>query len=297
MGGEEDWCGDFDPGPGLRIAACSALPPPSVGSACILEGTIPEPMGKESGVASISFMLEGSPVVELIDGSKCVRLQVMPGTFGIAPVDSSCLYRTEGFHKSLNLAIADQSIQRFAREELGSGEQRVELIACLDAEEPHELVQLGSAFARLLKRPKKGSALYAQTLWTQILLQLLWHCSTLSLELDTSVPAWLSEERIHAVQEFMEATLSQDISLSDLADHVGLSPSYFVRSFKKATGQTPIQFRKNLRMARAAELLRETVIPVSEIAQVMGFPSHSLFCAAFRRHHGTSPSAYRRTSR
>lgn len=292
--GTRAWGDPFIPSGGLRVVASSPLPPPAVGSACIFEGSIPEPIGKDPNLASISFLLQGSPTVEWITDQGSIRRQVRAGSFGIAPMGQSCAYRTEGTHVSLNLAMEDQTIQSFARSELNVSEPRVELVGCLEGTEPVELVQLGFSFARLIRSQRQGAALYAETLWTQILLQLLWHHSSLVCQQDREAVVSLASSRIHGVIDFMMASLADDISLSDLAREAGLSAGYFLRSFKQATGKTPIQFRHDLRISRACELLRGSTLEVSEIAARLGFSSHSHFSNAFRRVKGVSPTAYRR---
>lgn len=265
-----------------------------MGSACIFQGSIPEPIGKPPHLVSISFLLQGSPCVEWITPQGSVCRQIRVGTFGIAPAGVDVQYRTQGTHVSLNLAIEDSTIQAFASTELDHGQSRVELIGCLDAVEPLELVQLGFSFAQLIRAPRIGAALYAEALWTQILLQLLWHHSSLTGERSSKGVEALAGGRMATVIEFILATLGDDISLTDLATQAGLSPGYFLRAFKRTTGKTPIQFRQDLRIARACQLLRDSSLEVSDIATRLGFSSHSQFSNAFRRIKGLSPSAYRR---
>lgn len=293
---DRSWEGDLLEGNTLKLLGYSQLPPPSVGNACILQGTIPDPIGNESDIASVSFMLQGSPVVEILEGECVFQRRIAAGTFGIAPVGAPHKYRTQGEHTSLNLAIQDDSIQEFARSEFEFSGSRVDLIACIGCREPVEVFPLGLALSKLIRAPKKGSALYAQALWTQILLQILWHHSSLPSEVFELEAEALSQTRIQDVTDYMRETLADDISLSDLAKQAGLSPGYFLRSFKSATGKTPIQYRLDLRLERACGLLTGTAMPIADIALSLGFSSHSQFCSAFRRRMGVSPSAYRRAN-
>ena len=71
------------------------------------------------------------------------------------------------------------------------------------------------------------------------------------------------------------------------------SESHFARSFKRAFGETPHQYLLRRRIERAADLLRETDRPVSEICLDVGFRSLGSFSTAFRSLMGEPPSAYR----
>ena len=277
----------------LEVVAAVPLPPPAIGSACILQGTIPEFHRQDPAILSISFLLEGNPVVERRHGSKIIRQAVSPGGFGIAPAGGHYEFRTEGQHTSLNLAMADETVQQFAERELDHHGPRVDLRACLDARSPKEVVALGQAFARLVRTPRQGAALYAETLWTQIAIQLLWHHSSLTPPTGTQETAALADRRVADVIAYLEANLARDTSLSDLAALVKLSPAHFLRAFKKATGRTPLRYRAELRAARACELLHDPALNMTDIALSLGYASHSHFCTSFRRLRGVSPSAYR----
>jgi AraC-like DNA-binding protein len=226
-----------------------------------------------------------------------LRRQIRAGTVGIAPAGAVWTYKTEGIHTSLNLAIADESIQSFAAQEFDHSGLRVELEGTLETSRPPDLFGLGLSFSRLIQFPKRGSALYFQTLWIQILLQLLWHHSTLSPTNQISEVLDLSSDCISVAISFMHETLNQDISLSAISDQVGLSPGYFLRAFKKSTGKTPMQFRADLRIDKACELLRTTAIDLSSISSFLGFASPSQFSTAFKRRMGCAPSVFRREVR
>jgi AraC family transcriptional regulator len=92
---------------------------------------------------------------------------------------------------------------------------------------------------------------------------------------------------------YMQDNLADEITLEQLAAVAGLSKHHFLRSFKTATGATPHGFLVEIRMQRAAELLVARTSTVSWVAARCGYRSASHFAAAFHKHHGTSPTAYR----
>jgi AraC family transcriptional regulator of adaptative response / methylphosphotriester-DNA alkyltransferase methyltransferase len=83
------------------------------------------------------------------------------------------------------------------------------------------------------------------------------------------------------------------ITADKLARRLATSPRQMRRAFAKAGGTS---FRERLleaRMARAAELLASTDLPVSEVAREVGYSGPSQFTKAFRRTHGATPSEHR----
>lgn len=94
--------------------------------------------------------------------------------------------------------------------------------------------------------------------------------------------------------EFIDAHLSCDFDLSDLARAVGLSTFYFTRCFKNSLGTSPYQFAMRKRLERVLDLLHNTSIPIAEIAFRTGFSDQSHMTRALRRAFGATPGAIRR---
>jgi transcriptional regulator GlxA family with amidase domain len=95
------------------------------------------------------------------------------------------------------------------------------------------------------------------------------------------------------VFEYIDRNLGRPLRVARLARIVGLSEFHFIRAFRAATGQTPHQYLRARRIARAEELLVTTPLPVTEICTAVGFNSLGSFSSVFRRFTGESPSAYR----
>lgn len=85
----------------------------------------------------------------------------------------------------------------------------------------------------------------------------------------------------------------EKIQLSQVADHCGLSPSQFSRSFKREQGQTFRDFLIQYRIKKARDLLKHPCASVIDVAFAVGFNDHSYFTRMFRRHVGIPPSNYR----
>jgi len=83
------------------------------------------------------------------------------------------------------------------------------------------------------------------------------------------------------------------VSLSDFAAGQGISLSYLSRLIKATTGSTYIVLLQNKRLAKAAQLLRETRLSVQNIIEAVGYDNTSYFYRIFREKYSTSPKAYR----
>lgn len=94
--------------------------------------------------------------------------------------------------------------------------------------------------------------------------------------------------------DYILAHLHETISLNDLARVSGLSAHYVSDLFRRETGCAPGSYIRTLKLEQARLLLMKPDLPISQIAQMLAFPSHSSFAGHFRRQYGMTPAAYRR---
>ena len=111
---------------------------------------------------------------------------------------------------------------------------------------------------------------------------------------DDGLPSPHLQRKIHEVQAFLAQNLAYDVDLNTIAAQASLSPYYFTRQFTAMIGMPPYRYLITLRIQRAAQLLRESDLTVTQILHRVGFHSPSHFTTTFRRHMGMSPTAYRR---
>lgn len=102
------------------------------------------------------------------------------------------------------------------------------------------------------------------------------------------LPRW----RIRAIEERVRDD-ERVPTLSELAELCGLGRRQLMRAFREETGQTVGTFVQNLVIERAKTLLRDTDLPVAQIASRAGFASTSAFSTAFRRSAGETPRTFR----
>lgn len=102
---------------------------------------------------------------------------------------------------------------------------------------------------------------------------------------------------VETVQQYISEHLSEDLNRAMLAGKVFLNPDYLAKLFKEKTGQSLAAYVKNQRIERSKQLLAETDIPISSIAQQVGYDNLSYFSSVFHDKVGCQPGEYRRQTR
>ena len=98
---------------------------------------------------------------------------------------------------------------------------------------------------------------------------------------------------IEGCRDYIRKHYREKIYLQDIADFLGISPSYLSRLFKKETGRCLQDFVNEERVFRSSNLLLYSDLSLSEIAQYVHFPSQSYFGSIFKKYKGMSPKAFR----
>ncbi len=93
--------------------------------------------------------------------------------------------------------------------------------------------------------------------------------------------------------EIMEANLADPLSLAEIAHHVGLSRRQVERLFEREMGLSPARYYLEMRLDRARHLLRQSQMPIVEIAIACGFVSASHFAKCYRELYDRSPQQER----
>jgi len=93
--------------------------------------------------------------------------------------------------------------------------------------------------------------------------------------------------------KYIQENSSKPITINELAANVSLSPSYFLKMFKKATNTTPAEYIISIRFSKAKQLLAESNLTMANIATLCGFNDASYFSYYFKKGFGITPSVYR----
>jgi AraC family transcriptional regulator len=99
----------------------------------------------------------------------------------------------------------------------------------------------------------------------------------------------LPREKLMRAVEYIQDQLNTDLTVSGIAQAVGMSPYYFIKLFKESTGQTPHQYVIEARVRKAKELLTTGKFTISEVAHHVGFVDQSHLTRHFKRLFGLPP--------
>lgn len=133
---------------------------------------------------------------------------------------------------------------------------------------------------------------YAEALCIMLPQQLRRVCAKKGLE--EGEDGGLTPRQLRLAIAFIEDRLDREVSIADMAKNLGMSPFHFIRMFKKSAGVPPHKFYLARRVDRAKDLLRQSHLSISEVAEMSGFNGVPQLTRAFRKIVGTNPSSFRR---
>lgn len=113
----------------------------------------------------------------------------------------------------------------------------------------------------------------------------------LERDLDTN-----ASNKMKLAVKYIKDNYNQDIAINDLAEKFNMSPNYFSTIFKKETGETAVNFIKDLRLKKACEYLIYSDKSVSDIAKEVGYEDSQYFFKVFKKAIGQTPLQYRKTN-
>ena len=93
---------------------------------------------------------------------------------------------------------------------------------------------------------------------------------------------------------YIQHNYGGDISVSDIADFVGVSRSQLYRAFQTEFQMSPHAYLQNYRISEACTLLRRGTLTVAQVAGSVGFNDPLYFSRVFRRQKGCTPTAYQK---
>ncbi len=150
------------------------------------------------------------------------------------------------------------------------------------------------AMLREFRRREPGFEMEILSRLLHLLVLLLRHHARTALTPREQDSRKRKRERLDPILQHIERHYDQRITTADCARRVNLTESGFCHLFREMTGTSLGAYLARKRMGKAATLLRETTLPVAEVALATGYGDLPHFTRTFSRMHGRSPSAFRR---
>jgi len=115
------------------------------------------------------------------------------------------------------------------------------------------------------------------------------------LPLESTVDAEKEGEHLLlAARDYIDLHYTEDLNLQDIANRFYFNPSYFSRIFKQTIGYGFLEYIRHRRMMLARYLLVSTTLPVSDIAQRVGYSDLKHFSELFKREFDLKPAVFRK---
>ena len=111
---------------------------------------------------------------------------------------------------------------------------------------------------------------------------------------DTDYTSQLDKEFMDKVMETIEKHLDNgDLTVEDIAGEVNMSRSVFFKKLKTLTGLSPVEFLREIRMKRAAQLIETEEYNMAQIAYMVGLNDSHYFSKCFKQQYGMTPTEYK----
>ena len=213
------------------------------------------------------------------------------GDVSITPAGPPTRWQQSGQSLVVLMRLAPAYLQTVAGDECALDPDRFEIRPAFAVRDPR-IEELARQLLAGLEMEGVDSRLHVDTFTCELAIHLL-RCHT-SPE---SVPEWpkakLLPHKLRRAIQYIDDNLRDDLTLSALASAVSLSPGHFAHAFRQTTGVAPHRYVLERRVERAKELLRQSDLPITEIADRIGCSSHSHFSVLFHRVTGVTPREFR----
>ena len=231
--------------------------------------------------APLRFEVDGSP--------KFRRVTLDPGSVWFCPAGELFSHRVPDQCTFAALSIEPSYFERL----VGSGIEPTEGGSEIDLRRVYgvrtpQIEHLMRALVVEADRRNPSGLPFVEALVTGLSLQIVQHAGVGAPRVPR-VRGGLSSTARTRVLELIDARLEKGVSIEEMAREVELSPSYFMRAFKRAIGRPPHQHILSLRLERARRLLEQPGASLSDIALRTGFADQAHFTRLFKREFGVTP--------
>lgn len=240
----------------------------------------------------IAVHLSGAVTVHREHAGRTRSRAMTPGDVTITPVGPPVRWRQVGQSLVLLMRLSPAYIRAIAGDECAIDPDRFDIQPVFSVRDP-QIEDLGSRLLAGLELEGADSHLHVDTLACELTIKLLRNYTTVRAS-----PAWakakLAPHKLRRAVQFIDENLRSELTLAAIAEAVALSPGHFAHAFRETTGVAPHRYIVERRVERAKELLRNSDLSLTEIAETIGCASHSHFSTLFHRVVGMTPREFRR---
>ena len=225
-------------------------------------------------------------------GGESHRGTAIHGDIDIIPEETPSIWELEAHDTALVLSFAPQFLRQVA-EESGLNPQHLEFRNRFQIRDP-QIEHIAWTLHEEMERGYPCGRLYRESLATALAAALVHNYSSLARPARIT-RAGFSGRTLKQVLAFIEDKLGTDLTLGDIARVAGLSISHCKVLFRQSLDMPVHQYVIRRRVQRAAVLLRQDSLSISQIALETGFAHQSHLAMHMRRLLGVSPKQLRKT--
>ena len=280
---------------------------------CVLGGSVPDPLlsSRGRGWNGITVELHSfenlDAIVQPVDHVVAVHLagnvnlqrtrdgrtrmrNMSAGDIAITPAGTPVRWAQSSQSLVILLRLSPQYVRSIAGDECALDPDRFEIRDVFSTRDA-TIDNIGRSLLTGLEAEGAASVLYVDSLTCELAVHLVRGYTRGNMK------AWpgarLSPRKLRRAIEYVDENLDSPVTLAALAEVVALSPGHFARAFREATGVAPHRYVVERRVERAKLLLRQSDLPITEIAAQIGCSSHSHFSVLFHRVTGLTPRQFR----
>lgn len=212
---------------------------------------------------------------------------------GDAIINPAGLFTAPRWDTEIEIVLVgiDPHFMNRAAEQCGSP-PRVDLTPRLRFRDPL-LEQLATALVQEFERKDlPPDHLYAESLASAFVAHLLKKYSAAGAR-ELAARGGLPAQRLRRVIEYIHDNLGAKVTIEAMAELAGLSASHFIALFRQSTGLSPHRYVAARRLEQAIALLKQTSLPIADVALRAGFADQSHLTRTVRSHLNTTPGALR----
>ncbi|MDJ0718293.1 MAG: AraC family transcriptional regulator [Prochloraceae cyanobacterium] len=157
-----------------------------------------------------------------------------------------------------------------------------------------EIENLAYSFLQEMQTEEIGGKLYREYLANIFGVHLLRKYCTFDAKIK-EISGGISPHQLRKVTDYIQAHLTEEIGLKQMAELIGISQYHFLREFKKSMGLTPHKYVMQERVKMAKRLLKEQQnLPLARVASICGFSNQSHLGRVFKQQTNMTPKVYQK---